>query len=86
VLTPAAHCRIAGVAQLAEQRFRKPQVVGSSPTSGSKVSTRISRVFAVQRTCRAVSQAVPGSVRRCVHDKAWSTSRLQRCNYQAGLR
>ena len=25
----------AGVAQLVEQRFRKPQVVGSSPTSGS---------------------------------------------------
>src|SRR5437588_5358568 len=30
----------AGVAQLAEQRFRKPQVVGSSPTSGSRSSRK----------------------------------------------
>ena len=28
-------CRKATVAQLVEQRFRKPQVVGSSPTRGS---------------------------------------------------
>ena len=29
----------ATVAQLAEQRFRKPQVVGSTPTRGSILST-----------------------------------------------
>jgi len=32
---PEYNINIAGVAQLVEQRFRKPQVVGSSPTVSS---------------------------------------------------
>ena len=33
---PATAVQLATVAQLVEQRFRKPQVVGSSPTRGSR--------------------------------------------------
>ena len=41
--------REATIAQLVEQRFRKPQVVGSSPTRGSSESVRTARPLEIDR-------------------------------------
>ncbi len=45
----------AGVAQLVEQRFRKPQVVGSSPTSGSKWVSGEAEGVCLSRGARCLS-------------------------------
>ena len=43
-------CKSATVAQLVEQRFRKPQVVGSNPTRGSILANLLASNHAEGRT------------------------------------